>query len=131
MSAESAESRRRAEQAIDDAKSGKQWGTPRTSQEIAKNWANRIDQIARQKFTAKHFELEVLYAIREATNELEREVRDLREKLAAAEKDAERYRWLREATFPSSKIMADGYYGERLDDEIDAARAAQSGEGKQ
>jgi hypothetical protein len=43
-------------------------------------------------------------------------------RLREAEKDAERYRWLRNATGPASRVMDGMFYGERLDEEIDAAR---------
>lgn len=33
---------------------------------IARNWANRIDQIARQKHSYRDYELEIRYAIKEA-----------------------------------------------------------------
>lgn len=50
----------------------------------------------------------------------------LRSLLAQREEDAARYRWLRNVSLLSSKIMDEGFYGERLDDEIDKAVKAEA-----
>ena len=55
-----------------------------------------------------------------------RENADLRAKLAAAQRDAERYRWLRAAEVIHFNIMHIEYMGEVLDARIDAAKEERS-----
>ena len=57
---------------------------------------------------------------------LDKQVADLRAKLAAAQRDAERYRWLRAAEVIPFNIMHIEYMGEVLDARIDAAKEERS-----
>lgn len=59
--------------------------------------------------------------------DIARELLDARERLAAAERDAERYRWLRQPGDTQAQV-ATLYWEDALDKEIDQRRSFNSGE---